>query len=354
MQSRAWQYYTAMISSWDAMYLDCKNAKKSISLEQYILENDELGQKFLRLFIRKAQQGLQVRVVCDPFGSRSLRHSPLIEKLKKAGGNFHFYQPLKWLHIFLPTHWFPRTHIKALVIDSKIVYIGGVCISQRMQQWRDTHLRLVGVIAKHVERTFDLRRKTTIPKNLAAHNFYYLSNRPFGSYHAIYKELLARINQAQKCIYIGSAFFVPNQKFLCALQRAARRGVDVRIIVTKNSDIRLADWVALSYLGKLISKKVRVFHYEKTVYHCKTVVIDDVWATVGSTNMDILSFFYNRESNVIIQERRAIAELKSHFFNDLKFCTELTKRSYAQVPLWKRALGFFARSLKIFFTRQNV
>ncbi len=341
-----------MKSSWDAMYLDCLNAKKSIDLEQYILENDELGQKFLKLFIKKAQAGIKVNVICDPFGSMSLKGSQLIMRLRKVGGNFHFYQPLKWLHIFTPKHWFPRTHIKTLLVDEKIAYVGGVCISKRMEDWRDTHIRLTGAVIKDIKKVFDRRKKTIIPEKPASYDFYYLCNRPFGSYHVIYKELVAQIQNAKKYIYISSAFFVPNNQFIYLLQAAARRGVKVKVIVTKRSDILLADWVALSYLGKLVKNKVRVFHYCKTVFHCKTMVVDDEWATVGSTNMDILSFFYNRESNVVIRNHAAIADLKRHFINDLNNATELTKNNYHLIPLWKRAVGFTARFLKIFFTKQ--
>lgn len=291
MEQVSWQFYISMRSSWNAMYHDCEHAKKSIDLEQYILENDEMGQKFLKLFIKKAQEGLRIKLVCDPFGSRSLRGAPLIEEFRKAGGVFKFYQPLRGLQIFMPNHWFPRTHVKTLLVDSEIIYVGGVCIAKRMEGWRDTHLRLAGAIAKEVEKAFDHRTKNPPPKQHKNKNFFYLYNRPYGKMHIIYKELILHIRQARKYIYISTAFFIPNQKFLLEMQTAAERGVEVKIIVTQNSDIRLADWVALSYLGKLVRKKVRVFHYNQTVFHCKTVIIDDEWATVGSTNMDILSFF---------------------------------------------------------------
>jgi cardiolipin synthase len=334
------------------MYHDCEHAKKSIEMEQYILENDEMGQKFLKLFIKKAREGSRIKLVCDRFGSSSLLGAPLIEELKKEGGVFQFYQPLKWLNILMPNHWFPRTHVKTLLVDSKIIYVGGVCIAKRMEGWRDTHLRLVGAIAKEVEKAFDHRTKNKLPKQHKNKNFFYLCNRPYWKIHIIYKELILHIRQARKYIYISTAFFIPNQKFLLELQAAAERGVEVKIIVTKNSDILLADWVALSYLRKLVRKKVRVFHYNKTVFHCKTVIIDDEWATVGSTNMDILSFFYNREANIVIYDKLAITELNAHFTNDLKGAHELTKNNFHQIPHWKRILGFLARSLKIFFNKQ--
>jgi cardiolipin synthase len=351
----SWKFYLSIKDSWNAMYRDCEAAVHSIEYEQYIIEDDKIGQSFLKLFIKKAQQGVRVVVICDSFGSRSLANSPLIEKLRKAGGIFYFYQPLKYFHIFYPRRWFPRTHVKTLLIDSKIVYSGGICIALRMKNWRDTYLRITGPISLEVRKAFDYE----VQKISKAHyridkskNFYYLQNRPLKLLYSIYGEFTYQIRHAKNYIYISTAFFVPNKHFISLLQNAARRGVEVCIIATQHSDIYPADWVALSYLKKLFEHNIQVFLYQKSVFHCKVIVIDDKWASVGSTNMDILSFFYNREANVIIKEKTAIAELKSHFITDLNYSIELSKSFFNSIPLWKKILGFLAQILKLFFRRQ--
>ena len=102
-----WKVYLSIKGVWDAMYRDCEAASSSIEFEQYIIEDDKIGQKFLKLFIKKAKEGVRVVIICDPFGSVSIASSPLIERLKKAGGIFRFYQPMSYFHIFYPKRWFP-------------------------------------------------------------------------------------------------------------------------------------------------------------------------------------------------------------------------------------------------------
>lgn len=355
IENHSWQFYLSAKEAWDAMYSGCEIAVESIKLEQYIFENDELGQKFLALFIKKAQQGVKISLLFDPFGSSSLHNSPLIEELQKAGATIHFYQPLKLRYLFSPKRWFPRTHIKTLLIDSKIVYTGGVCICKRMENWRDTHLRISGPIAHEVKRRFAFRKKNALArwdfKNKIKEDFYYIENLPLRYFPVIYHELTEQIKKAQHYIYIATAFFIPDERFLFLLKKAVRRGVQVVVITSQHSDSHLADYMAILYFERLVKHKVRAFHYHKDVFHCKTMVVDGNWATVGSTNMDILSFFYNREANVVIRDRTAIAELESHFINDLKDSTEFTKCSANSVPLWKRVFGFFATSIKNYFKK---
>lgn len=353
--SHSWKFYLSTKEAWEAMYSDCETAEKSIKLEQYIFENDGLGQRFLELFIKKAQQGVKIILICDPFGSASLRGSPLVKKLQEAGGDFRFYQPLKLRYLFNPKRWFPRTHIKTLLIDSRIVYTGGVCICKRMEAWRDTHLKIIGPIADEVKRRFAWPKKNAAAKrdfkNPIKKDFSYLENLPLRSFPPIYRELTKQIKKAQHYIYISTAFFMPDERFMFLLKKAARHGVKVLIMTTQHSDSRLADWMALLYFSRLVKNNIRVFHYHKNVFHSKTVVVDGDWATIGSTNMDILSFFYNREANVIITDKPAITELESHFLHDLNNSTEFTQSSFASVPPWQRILGFFAQSIKNFFKR---
>ena len=351
----SWKFYLSAQEAWDAMYSDCATASESIKLEQYIFENDDLGRRFLELFIKKAQQGVTVILICDPFGSSSLSRSPLVAELQKAGGIFRFYQPLKLRYLFNPKRRFPRTHIKTLLIDSKIFYSGGVCICQRMKNWRDTHLKIIGPIADEVKRRFIGQKKNAEARrdfrNKIKADFYYLENLPLRSFPTIYREFTDRIKKAQRYIYISTAFFMPDERFIFLLKKAARRGVKVMILATQHSDSRLADWMALLYFERLVKNNVRAFHYHKSVFHSKTMVVDGEWATVGSTNIDILSFFYNREANVMITEKKAIAELEGHFMNDLNGSTEFTKNSFSSVPPWQRILGLLAQSIKNFFKR---
>lgn len=355
MTKHTCEFFLTTEDAWDAMYEDCKQAKTSIELEQYIFENDSLGSKFMELFIRKARENVKVILICDKFGSRKLTSSPLIKDLVKAGGHVYFYHPLRFWHIITPWWWFPRIHTKTLLIDSEIVYTGGVCIAERMRHWRDTQVRLTGPVISDVREAFDViekkyffRKFFPYRKDKNPGNFYYLQNwSPFSAYE-IYKELVTRISHAQKYIYITSLFFVPNRQFLNLLKDACARGVEIKLIVPEHSDLFPADWVYTSYIPKLLGSGVNIYHYRKSVIHCKTMVIDDEWATVGSTNMDIISFFYNREANIITTDKEAIAELKQHFNKDLENCIEIDREAWKNIPLWKKIIGYAGRLFKFF------
>ncbi|MDX2028521.1 MAG: phospholipase D-like domain-containing protein [Alphaproteobacteria bacterium] len=352
-----WRFYLSPAAAWEAMYADCAAAKRSIELEQYILENDEIGQKFMKLFIEKAAQGLRVFIICDKFGSFSFRNSPLVQELRRRGGLFHFYHPVTIWNLLMPWSWFPRTHVKTLLIDSSITYVGGVCIAERMADWRDTQIRVTGPVAEQVRATFDSmekairrRRPAKIPPfPRQGEDIRYLQNHPRQERHLLYNELMMALRGAKDYISISTGFFAPNRRFLRSLKAASRRGVQVTLLVPQFSDVLLADWTCLSYAAPLLRAGVRIFHYQPTVLHNKIVIVDDAWATIGSTNMDILSFFRNRESNLVITRRDIIAALKKDFVTDLQSSKELTQAALAELPLWKRLGGYMGRALKSFW-----
>jgi len=338
------------------MYQDCAKATKSIELEQYIFENDAVGQRFIELFIEKAVHGVKIFIICDRFGSSSFYGSPLIQKLRHHGGRIYFYNIIRYWDVFRPWRWFPRTHIKTLLVDSSIAYTGGVCFAEQMKNWRDTQIRITGPVVEQIRKAFDraeliIKHKRPALRAITtdrAGEFIYLQSYPLLSWHIIYVELVRAIGQAKHFVYLTTPYFTPNGHFRRMLRDAPARGVTVMLLVPEHSGSMLTDWVCLSYAGKLLEAGVRIFLYQKSVIHCKTVVIDDQWATVGSTNMDILSFFRNRESNLMIRNTDAVADLKRHFLADLGSSLELTRERLAQVSFWKIVIGYLARSLKSF------
>jgi len=354
LQAHSWRFYLSPREAWDAMYDDCEQATKSIELEQYILENDAIGRKFMRLFIQKAAQGIRVFVIFDKFGSQTLVGSRLVRLLRRGGGRFRFYNWVTYLDLLRPWRWYPRKHVKALLIDSQIAYTGGVCFALRMRDWRDTHIRITGPVVAQFRQAFDqaqrrrgITKRPTLPKD-GNGEFTYLQNYPRFSWFAIYDELIRAITRAEHYIYLTTPFFAPNRRFRRLLANAALRGVDVRILVPKQSEFTFVDWICLSYSHGLLRAGVRIFRYRPFMLHSKTVVSDDHWGTVGSTNMDILSFFRNRESNIVTTNVAAVAELKQQFMADLEESDELTLEAMSRQPMWKRAAGYLARLLRSF------
>ena len=345
--AHAWRFYLSPAETWDAMYEDCAKATHSIDMEQYIFENDETGQKFMHLFIRKAKEGIQVRLLCDEVGSRTFFNSPLIPEFRQSGGVFNFYNSIKLIDIFKPKRLFPRTHIKALVVDATITYIGGVCLARRMTNWRDTQIRVAGPVAQHVmealNRNSRNRAPAVVPQKFPFADFFYVQSDPGFFRHPIYRAMLEAIGHAKEFVYISEAFFVPTRRLRRLLKQAVGRGVSVIVLVPEQSDFWIADWAFLAYAARMLKAGIRIFRYQPTVLHTKTIVIDGNWGTVGSCNMDALSFFHNREANLIVKNGEALAEMKKDFLNDLERSNELTLELFKQIPLWKRALAHLAR-----------
>lgn len=352
-----WQFYLNSQDIWDAMYRDCEQARKSIELEQYIFGKDEIGRRFMELFIKKASEGVKVFIICDKFGSMEMFGSSLVRRLRRNGGHFRFFNPISRWHIFVPWMWFPRTHVKALLVDSTVAYVGSACMASYMKGWRDTQIRITGPIVDYIDHSFASMEYSMInhvrpdpidtpPKEDA---FRYVVNQPRLSRFRIYSELMEAISDARDYIYISAAYFVPHNRFFNVLKTASSRGVRIVLLVPEKSDVALADWICLSYANRLWDAGVQIFLYQKSNLHCKTAVIDDNWCTIGSANFDVISFFHNREANMVITDKAVVAELKQHFMNDLLDSKEWTRKDWQHLSVWKKIAGYCARMLKVFF-----
>lgn len=265
----SWRFFLTPHEAWDAMFHDCEKATQSIEFEQYIFQNDALGHKFIRLFIEKAKRGVKVFIICDFYGSQSLAHEPLINELRTYGGQFYFYNSIGLLRRLWPRKWFPRTHVKTLLVDSVIVYTGGVCLAERMRNWRDTQIRITGPAVAQVRTAFDHIERALTHKGSAkvrdkqhiSQEFTYLQSSPVSLSHIIYHELIRALGSAENYIYLSTAFFAPNRRFRRTLMKARARGVKVILLVPIKSDIVVADWLYLSYATGLLKVGIRIFCY---------------------------------------------------------------------------------------------
>lgn len=349
-------FYSSPRSAWDAMYADCLKATSSIEFEQYILMDDAAGQPLLSLFAEKARQGLNVRLMIDGVGSRGLLFSPMVEEIRKAGGRVYFYNLMGWKHIFGKEKWFPRDHNKTMLIDGRIAYIGSVCVSEEMQDWRDMHVRLLGPTVEEVREDFNhlwqqAARKIGIPfgkPGLARRHRpqrYVVSQQLFRP-GQLYRELVAEIRKARSHVYLVTPYFLPPWHLRRALRAAAKRGVDVRIMRSEKTDVPFADYVSHSYYPRFLRLGMRIFHYTRTVLHAKYAVIDDNWATIGSTNMDYLSLIRNREANLIFRDAATVAAIKGHFDRDMLDCREAGMTYYYEIPLFQKIIGYLGRGMR--------
>ncbi len=356
----ALSFYPATAMAWEAMYRDCEKAQKSIDVEQYILQDDATGKAFLELFLKKAREGVAIRLIFDTVGSRKIMSSPLVKEIQGAGGRVHFFNRLGWRNLFMPSTWFPRTHTKTLLVDEAVAYTGSVCIDSSMQNRRDMHIRFTGplvkdvrdVFARHWKKPFKKSAKNGMPSSATPFTvppekkFRYITSAPWLRPNPIYKELLQEIEDAKENICLVTPYFLPPRRLQKALFRAVRRGVDVRIMMGEKSDTRLADHVSHTYFPRLLKHGIRIFLYPQTVLHAKYAIIDMNWATIGSTNLDYLSLHKNREANVIFKDKEAISRLKSYFEQDILSCIPVDQAFYDHIPFVYKFIGYAGRLIK--------
>lgn len=330
------------------MLADCEAATKTIDIEQYIFNPDVIGSRFIKILEAKRKEGVKVRIICDAVGSHSLRNSEILERLTQQGIQVRFFNPVKPWRVGNFSSWFLRDHRKLLIIDKNILHAGGVGIDDRMDGWRDTNVRLEGEVALQADAIFEqiwqfpkrkfLKFDPRVTQNI---EFSFLVNSPRYRSRYIYKSLLRAIKNAQNYLYISTPYFVPSIRIFRALNKAARRGVDVRLLLPEKSDVYVADIAAGSYFALALRAGIKIYLYNpKIILHSKTAVCDNNWGSVGSANLDNLSMLLNHEGNVISRNPEFIKELKSQFLTDLKNSKSLTRTEWKKRSILRKVLEF--------------
>lgn len=348
-----WKFYLDSVSAWDAMIAQIETARVSIKLEQFILETDKIGQKFLDLLKKKASEGVKVEVILDSAGSLNYYTSSLWKDLSTENFEIVFFNSLIPWSIGSHSSWFFRDHRKLLIVDSKVGFTGGICLGDEMKNWRDTHVKIEGEILKQMEFLFNrmknraLKKKPQSEKELppVSGDIIYTSNSPLPRRRYLYYRLVEAMRSANHSITITTPYFVPDRRILRILKLAPRRGVNVKILLPENSDHPLVDFAAHSFFNELLKKGVQIFQYKDKMLHSKTVVIDSDWATVGSLNLDNVSLRYNFEANIISMNPEFNRELTSQFQTDLQNAVEVKEKDWNSRLLPRKLLEYFARIL---------
>lgn len=343
-----YRFYTTTFDAWQVMLADCEKAKHSIYFEQYILSDDEWGNKFLNLFLKKAKEGLRITLIFDFMGSMDIRHSPIVKAIRENGGTVKFYRPLNLKNLFFPKTWFPRTHLKCMIIDEEIGYLGSGCVAKRMETWRDTYMRFTGNIVHEMMYEFSIKGKPLKQshKKFEMDGFNFQINKPKLFSNPVYKDLLKNINKAEDYIYIVTPYFIAPRRLSLDLIKAAKRGVKIVIMSSKVTDVMLADLAARADYKKYLNAGMHLHLFEPTILHSKYAIIDGKWATMGSTNIDYLSLHQNRESNVAITDVDAIGILKNHFIDDLDLCLKVDEAYCEKRHILEKMASHGAKLLK--------
>lgn len=330
---------------YDDMLSDIADAKRSIRLESYIFSSDAVGSRFITTLCAAARRGAAVSVRADHAGSWSALTRADLNRLKEAGARFRWSRPWSWRR---PLTINRRNHRKLLVVDETIGYVGGFNLhaagslqAYGVSRWRDTHIRFAGALAAAAARLFD-----ACSEDLPAHRVRaaeadgasLIPGRSRPCRHELRCALHDAIEGARRRIWVTTPYFVPDSRTQIVLRRAARRGIDVRVLTPAKNDVPIAQWAARASYARLLAAGVRIFEYEPRMLHAKTMLTDGQWASIGTANLDYRSLFANDEINLVDQGGKINEALATHFELDLGQSREILAGFWKTRP-WRAPLA---------------
>jgi cardiolipin synthase A/B len=348
-----------------AMLAAIGSAQRTITFETYIYWSGDVGKAFADALSERARSGVKVHILIDWVGSQKMEESYL-RQMTEAGAEIHKYHPPRWYSINRLNN---RTHRKILVVDGREGFTGGVGIAdewsgsaQDEKHWRDTHYRLEGPAVAHMQAAFvDNWLKVS---GLVLHgDAYFPEVPPAGSHYAqmfmssleggaesMHLMYLLSIASARRTIDLSMAYFVPDELASQAIVAALNRGVRVRIVLPGGKvDTALVRKAGRSTWGPILQAGAQIHEYQPTMYHCKVLVVDGAWVSVGSTNFDTRSFRLNDEANLNVLDRDFARRQLADFEDDLKRSRRITYEEWASRPWTEKIqdhfLGFFNSQL---------
>ncbi|MGB5082108.1 MAG: cardiolipin synthase [Burkholderiales bacterium] len=357
-------------TTFQRMFAAIRGAKDHINLETYIIEDDEVGNRFADALIRKQAQGVQVSLIYDSVGAMNAPQS-FFKRLTDGGIKVLEFNPINPLTVKKGWDVNLRDHRKLLIVDGRTAFLGGINISsvysgasfsQRSKQrpeggppWRDTHLLVEGPVVGEFQKLFLATWEKQKGETLAPRKYFpQLENRgkevvraigssPDEPYSLIYATLISAIGSAETAVLLTNAYFVPDPQLLAALKDAVQRGVDVKLILPSNTDSWLVFHAGRSYYTELLVAGVEIYERRDALLHSKTALIDGVWSTVGSTNLDWRSFLHNEEVNAVILGQEFGAQMRAMFETDLAASSLVTLEQWGQRSIGDRLKESLAR-----------
>jgi cardiolipin synthase A/B len=347
-----------------AMLDAIRSAQKTITFETYIYWGGDIGHQFATAFAQRAQAGVKVHIIIDALGSAQVSSADY-NLMKNAGAQLEKYHALRLFDPISYSEIDHRTHRKLLIVDGKIGFTGGVGIAdiwtgnaQDNKHWRDNHYRLEGPAVAQLQAAFaDNWMKTAgvvlqgndyfPPLDPVGHQFAQVfKSSPAGGSENMQLLILMSIAHAQKNIRIQSAYFVPDKRTLQALIEAAQRGVKIEIIVPgRHIDEKIVRSASRAAWGGLLKAGIDIYEYRPTMIHTKLLIVDDLWTSIGSSNMDGRSFRINDEANLNILDKDFAAKQTEIFEADKSRAHLVTFEEWKHRPLWDQLTDHFANSL---------
>jgi cardiolipin synthase len=342
-----------------------RGARSTITFETYIYWSGEIGEQFTRALAERARAGVKVHLLFDALGSGRIDDKS-IEEMKAAGVQVEKYNPWRWNTLATINN---RTHRKIMVVDGRIGYTGGVGIADEWRgnaedpdHWRDTHFRVEGPAVAHMQAAFMENWIEVTGSVLHGEAYFpalakaggevaqFIVTSPGGGSESMQLMYLLSIAAAAKSIQLSAAYFVPDGVEIRALAAAVKRGARVQIIVPgQETDSPAVRRASRSTWGELLRAGVEIYEYQPTFFHCKVMIVDGLWVSVGSTNFDSRSFSVNDEANLNVYDREFAGAQARIFEDDLKRSKRITYEEWKERPwtekAWERALGLFSSQL---------
>jgi cardiolipin synthase A/B len=368
-------------ASYRAMFEAIERARDHIHVEFYIIESDEVGQRLSEALLRKSAQGVAVNLMYDSVGS-SEADPEYFKRLREGGVQVLEYNPVNPLRARGAWRINNRNHRKLVIVDGAVAFTGGINISNvyasssrgssgsrgsgglgssggsrdsRKAGWRDTNVRIEGPAVEQLQRLFldtwakqngpALAQRSWFPKTAPKgdHPVRVVASGPQDEVPSIYVALLTAMASADKSIHITMAYFVPDPQTLEALTSAAKRGVDVKLVLPSYTDFWAVFHAARSHYSELMRAGVKIYERQEALLHSKTIVIDGVWSTVGSANLDWRSYLHNEELNVVVLGVDFGTQMERMFESDLAQSAPIEPQAWARRPISVRMKELAAR-----------
>ena len=350
-----------------AMLQAIRGARKSITYQQYFFEDGAIAHEIAEAFAERCQAGVQVKILLDSLGSGNIPQV-IPELWKKSGCQLEWFERIKVFQFITPwelLNYNHRSHRRILVIDGKIGFTGGHGVSEAWsgngrtpERWRQTDVKVEGPIVQQLQAAFveSWRRATG---DVLGDDLYFpaldvqgkvyakiVKSSPLSSSFGTYLLFLLSITSAQKSIHIANPYFFPDSRIEEALINAVKRGVKVVVLTPAKSDHATTSSASHSGFGVSLLGGVEIYEYQPALMHTKAMVVDGIWATVGSANLDYRSLAINEELNLVVYDAEFGQQFEKSFQEDLQYSKKLTYEAWNSRPLIDKFLELFTIPIK--------
>lgn len=338
------------------LWKDLRSAKRSITLQMYYYEPGEMAEALKAILIERARAGVRVLALVDALGSSAMS-TEYFDSLRVVGVEVAKFRPVHWYSLHKAQS---RSHIRVVTVDGHVGYTGGFGIADKWygdgrheDQWRETNVRFIGPAVSQLQATFVAGWAEATGELLTGEGFFPAEEydtdalRLSGLMHAAptigstpaERYLALTVAGARRTLYITSAYFVPDDDFRRLMIAAARKGVDVRVLAaSEKTDVATTRYAGRANYEDLLRGGVKLYEYQPTMVHSKTIVVDGIWSSIGTMNVDNRSMVFNDESVLMVHDSSIGKQMDAMFLEDLRFSAELKLETFLKRPLREKLL----------------